>query len=152
MVLKLSSIERKLDLLLADIEKIQDDSIKAEMSKYFCICISGYLENVIKILISEYATNSSQKPLVNYLLQDLKNITNLSDEKMQRLLNKFSSEWNDLYCNEITDQQRQSLNSIISNRNNIAHGQPCNISCSIIKQYYQDLKAVIIILKKIVKK
>ncbi len=152
MRLKLDTIEKKLDILLNDIDRLQDDAIKAEMSKYFCICISGYLENVIKILISEYCTNASQKPLVNYLHQDLKNITNLSDEKIQKFLNKFSNEWNDTYCNKITDQQKQSLNSIISNRNNIAHGQPCTISYNMVKQYYNDLKGVISILKIIIKK
>lgn len=77
--------ERKLDKLLSDISTIQDDELKAHLSKYFCVRISGYLENVFKILVANYSEGSSQKPVTNYLQNDLKNITNLSEEKIQKI-------------------------------------------------------------------
>lgn len=152
MKLQLENQERKLDDLLRRIEKVEDDELKAHLSKYFCIKISGYLENVVKTLVANYSEGASQKPIVNYIQQDLKNITNLSDEKIRKLLMKFSEEWNTNFSNTITEQQIVSLNSIISNRNSIAHGQQDNVSPKVITQYYSDLKAIVQILKLTIRK
>jgi hypothetical protein len=144
--------ERKLDKLLSDISTIQDDELKAHLSKYFCVRISGYLENVFKILVANYSEGSSQKPVTNYLQNDLKNITNLSEEKIQRTLIKFSDDWYNIFNSKVSEQQLQSLNSIISNRNSIAHGQQDNISYKVIGQYYTDLKVIVEALKDTIKK
>lgn len=144
--------ERKLNDLLEKIKVVSDDEIKAHLSRYFCIKISGYLENVIKILIVHYSDGSSPKEVSNYLQQDVKNITNLSGEKIDRILTKFSKDWSSKFAERVSEQQIESLNSIISNRNNIAHGQQDNISLSVMIQYYEDLKGIVIILKDIIKK
>jgi hypothetical protein len=152
MRLQIENQERKLDKLLLDISAIQDDEIKAHLSKYFCVRISGYLENVLKILVANYSEGSSQKPVTNYLQNDLKNVTNLSEEKMQKILQKFSEDWYINFNSKVTEQQLQSLNSIISNRNSIAHGQQDNISYKVIGQYYTDLKEIVKALKDTIKK
>jgi hypothetical protein len=152
MRLQIENQERKLDKLLLDISTIQDDEIKAHLSKYFCVRISGYLENVLKILVANYSEGSSQKPVTNYLQNDLKNVTNLSEEKMQKVLTKFSEDWCNNFNSNVAEQQLQSLNSIISNRNSIAHGQQDNISYKVIGQYYTDLKEIVKALKDTIKK
>ncbi len=152
MRLQLESQERKLDELFRNIQNVPDDELKAHLSKYFCVRISGYLENVIKVLVANYSEGSSPKPVSNYLQQDLKSVTNLSEEKMQRLLNKFSDEWSYSFTEKVSEQQMESLNSIISNRNSIAHGQQDNISYKAIGQYYNDLKEIVKILKETNKK
>jgi len=152
MRLQIKNQERKLDELLKNIDTVTDDELKAHLSKYFCVRISGYLENVLKILVANYSEGSSPRPVSNYLQNDLKNVTNLSEEKMQRLLNKFSEDWCINFTDKVTEQQLQSLNSIISNRNSIAHGQQDNISYKVIGQYYADLKEIVKILRDTIKK
>lgn len=152
MRLQLERQEHLLDKLFESIRNIQDDELKAHMAKYFCIRISGYLENVIKILVLNYAEGSSPKPISNFLNEDLKSITNLSKEKLERLLKKFSNDWLQDFQSRVTERQMESLNSIISNRNSIAHGQQDSISYRVIEQYYNDLKEVINILKSIIKR
>src|SRR4051812_44849593 len=118
MKLQLESQERKLDLLLATIQAQKDDEIKSHLARYFCIRISGYLENVIKRLINSYCQGSAPQPIANFLERETKNLTNLSDEKLLKFLNKFSDNWESKVSLKLTDEQRSSLNSIISNRNN----------------------------------
>lgn len=152
MRLQIENQERKLDELLKSIDTIKDDELKAHLSKYFCVRISGYLENVLKILVANYSEGSSPRAVSNYLQNDLKNVTNLSEERMQRVLTKFSEDWYTDFIGKVTEQQLQSLNSIISNRNSIAHGQQDNISYKVIGQYYTDLKGIVKILRNIIKK
>lgn len=152
MQLQIDNQERKLDELLKNIDAVHDDELKAHLSKYFCVRISGYLEIVLKCLVCKYSEGNSPKPVSNYLQNDLKNITNLSPDKIQKTLCKFSIEWYDNFESKVTEQQLQSLNSIISNRNSIAHGQQDNISYKVIVQYYNDLKEIVKILKDTIKK
>ena len=79
---KLENQEKKLDELLASIDSVQDDELKAHLSKYFCVRISGYLENVIKILVAIYIEKGCPQPVSNFVLQDIKGLTNLSEEKL----------------------------------------------------------------------
>lgn len=152
MQLRIENQERKLDELLKNIDTIKDDELKAHLSKYFCVRISGYLENVMKFLVANFSERSSPRPVSNYIQNDLKNLTNLSEEKMQKVLTKFSEDWCTNFMNKVSEQQLQSLNSIISNRNSIAHGQQDNISFNVIGQYYADIKGIVKILQEIIKK
>jgi hypothetical protein len=149
----INSQEKKLDQLLRQIKSLKDDDeLKAHLARYFCIRISGYLENVVKLLVNGFCEGSSPQPMVNYIDKDLKNLTNLSEEKLLKFLKKFSDDWEHQVSEKLTETQRSSLNSIISNRNNIAHGQGDSISPKIIETYYSDLKQVVEILTTVVKK
>lgn len=152
MRLQIENQERKLDALLKSIDSVQDDELRAHLAKYFCVRISGYLENVFKILIANYSEGSSPRAVSNYLQNDLKNLTNLSEERLQQTLTKFNQDWCFNFTDKVTEQQLESLNSIISNRNSIAHGQQDNISHKVIGQYYLDLKEIIKILRDTIKK
>jgi hypothetical protein len=152
MSLKIDSQEKKLDLLFSNIQAVKDDEIKAHLSRYFCIRISGYLENVVKLLINSYCDKSTPQTISSYLNKDLKNLTNLSEEKLLAFLKKFSDDWEYRVSSKLTETHRSSLNSIISNRNNIAHGQADSISPKVIEQYYNDLKEIVVILKATIKK
>lgn len=152
MRLQIENQERKLDELLKNIDTVTDDELKAHLSKYFCVRISGYLENVLKILVANYSEGSSPRAVSNFLQNHLKSVTNLSEDKMQKVLLKFSEDWSTNFFEKVTEQQIQSLNSIISNRNSIAHGQQDNISYKVIGQYYLDLKEIVKHLRDIIKK
>lgn len=152
MRLSLELQEKKIDDLFKEVSLVKDDEIKSHLSKYLCIKVSGYFENVLKVLISDYVSKSCSKESANYIISNTKRITNLSDEKLTDFLKSFSEKWTDDYNYAITDQHRSSLNSLISNRNSIAHGQQDSISFKIIEQYYLDLKEIVIYLKIIIAK
>lgn len=149
---RLENQEKKLDQLLLKIESVNDDELKAHLSKYFCVSISGYLENVIKVLIAIYVEKGCPKPISNYIQQDIRGVTNLSVDKLLKFLSKFNSEWESKFKEQISEKQLESLNSIISNRNSIAHGQQDNISYKAISEYYIDLKEIVKLLIEVIKK
>lgn len=152
MRLRIDAEEKKLDNLLARISKVEDDELQSHLSKYFCIKISGYLENVIKSLVETYSTDSCPKPIKSYIDGSLRNITNLSEDKLCKFLKKFNPDWETRFLSKVSEREIQSLNSIISNRNSISHGQHDNISYTYVSQYYMDLKGVVKLLKDIIKK
>ena len=52
----------------------------------------------------------------------------------------------------MNDVLKSSLNTVISNRNNIAHGNQDSISFGNMKKHYETIKEVIKILDEIIKK
>jgi len=152
MRLRIDAEEKKLDNLLDQIRKVDNDELQAHLSKYFCVKISGYFENVIKSLVETYSTGTCPKPIKTYIDGSVKSITNLSEDKLCKFLKKFDPDWESRFLSNVSERELQSLNSIISNRNSISHGQQDNISYTYVSQYYSDLKGVIKVLKEIVKK
>jgi len=151
-MMRLDYQERQLSDLFKSVETIKDEEIKSHMTKYLCIQTSGYLENVVKTLIDEYLENSCPKPAKDYINSKVGRLTNLDEEKLGKFLRSFSLEWLQIFNEKVNDKQKASLNSIISNRNQIAHGKSIGLTYVSIHQYYIDLQQIIIVLKSIIKK
>jgi hypothetical protein len=132
--------------------KIADEETQAHMSKYLCVQSSGYLENVVKSLVEDYINKSCPSPVVNYVQKKVNNVTNLGFEKLCDFLDSFDPSWKDSFCQSINDEQKSALNSIISNRNAIAHGNISNITYRSMSVYFSELNHVVSILEKIIKK
>lgn len=144
--------ERKLDDLFISVSKIEDDEIKSYMSKLLCVRTSGFIESSLKNLINEYLCGSVPKPVEFYVNSKMKAVANLRFEKLLDTLNAFNESWKFEFLNKVTDEQKAALNSLISNRNNIAHGENDAISFEVMKRYYLNAKEVVWLLEKIIKK
>lgn len=152
MRLRLETQERRLDELIELMDSIEDEDIKSHFSKYLCIKVSGYLENVVKTLISTYIDGTSPRPVQSFIKTKIKNTTNLSTDKVVVFLESFEKTWASEFETKLTDEMSESLNSVVSNRNQIAHGGHDNITPRVIKIYYDDIKEVVKILQEIIKK
>ncbi|SFN24937.1 HEPN domain-containing protein [Salegentibacter flavus] len=150
---KLKIYEKQLDQLFSEVSQIEDGEInKAHLSRYLCVRTSGYLENVVRILIANFCDGSSPQPVKNYIGKRTKYITNLDFKRLKNLLSEFNSEWSNEFEEKVSDQQKSSMNSVISNRNNIAHGNQDSITYLDMARYYGDIKEVSKILVDIIKK
>jgi hypothetical protein len=150
---KLRIYERQLDSLFEEVSQIPEGEInKAHLTRYLCVRTSGYLENVTRLLIANFCDGSSPQPISNYIVKKTKYITNLDYKRLKSLLSEFDINWCAEFDEIITDRQKTSINSVISNRNNIAHGNHDSITYRDMKNYYQDVKDVCKILIGIIKK
>lgn len=152
---KLEIQEKKLDKLFQEVSKIEEeDEIKSHLAKYLCVQASGYLENVIKELIAEYHDSTCKKETASFVNNKVKHLSNLNEDALIGFLKSFNDNWVDKYTRTITEKQIASLNSIISQRHLIAHGNGnnSNISFGRMIQYYRDLKDIVGILRNIIKK
>lgn len=150
---KLKIYEKQLDSLFKEVSLIQEGEInKAHLTRYLCVRTSGYLENVVRILIAHFCDGTSPKPINNYIIKRTKYLTNLDYKKLKSLLGEFDPDWSLEFDKKITEQQKSSINSVISNRNNIAHGNQDSITYRDMTSYYKDVKDVCKILIEIIKK
>lgn len=140
----LLSEKQRLDSLFDRISTLPiDDEIHAHWSRYLCVLISGFIENAMRILLTEYTKNKSHPNVSNYVSKQIKGITNLNNEKILQLLGSFDSEWRNVIEQKITDAQKDAIDSIVANRHNIVHGRSVGITVPRVKNYYHRILAVI---------
>lgn len=141
-----------LDALFNTAENIADEEIQAHFSKYLCVKTSGLFENYLKFQIGDFADTTSAKPIANHVKSKNKHFTNVNYDKLNTFLNSFDSDWWEKFNNQLSDSMKSSLNSVISNRNNIAHGNTDNITFTNMKEHYKNIKKIINIIDSIIKK
>ncbi|MGD2086648.1 MAG: MAE_28990/MAE_18760 family HEPN-like nuclease [Candidatus Aminicenantes bacterium] len=147
---KLAEQINKLDSIFGSVSVIYDEELLSHYAKYLCILTSGLIENSLKIILNDYSSKASAPNIANYLNNQFKNITNLKDSKIQSILGCFSQEWKEEYLSKISSEQKDALDSLVTNRNQIAHGHNVGITYVRVKEYYKQIKDVIYLLKEII--
>lgn len=150
MLTSLTRDRQKLDNLYTKISVVEETEMKAHWAKYLCVLTSGFLENSIRNIISDYAQNKASNPLANFIQKKVKSITNLKNNNLIDLLNSFDSEWGDKYVANISDAQVDAINSIVANRHLIAHGRNVGITYISVKNYYDHIKSSVSLIYQIV--
>lgn len=143
---------KKLDKLYTKVEETSDEETQAYLAKFLCVRTSGYLETCVKNLVASYLSGAVPKSVERYVLNEIKNLTNLTDDKIVNFLNRFNPEWADEFENRLTDKKISSLRAVVSNRHLIAHGNTDNISFRLMKTYYLDIKSIASDLEEIITK
>lgn len=146
---RLDSYKNKIDNAML-VAKTLPEEAQSLMACYICIMVSGFIENLIKTQFTIYIEKKSNSSIQMYVQNSYAQITNLKVEKIVDYLNKFDTNWGNNFITEVTQEEKDSINSIIANRNNIAHGQPVGLSYCTILKYYNDILKVKGKLEKII--
>lgn len=141
-----------LDALFMTAETISDEEIQAHFAKYLCVKTSGLFENYIKSQIGDFADSTSAQQISKHVKAKNKHFTNIDYRKLEGFINSFSPEWWENFEKQLNADLKSSLNSIISNRNNIAHGNTDSITFRNMKTHYKNMKRIISILDSVIKK
>ena len=149
---KLDQQEKKLDSLFETVQNVEDEEQRALLSKFLCVRASGFVESSVRNLVSEFTNGTSPAQIQSYVNKEIKYVTNLKFSKLVEVLNDFDPNWAAQFQASVSDEQKAALNAVVSNRNNIAHGENDTISYLQMVAYYQGIKEVVRILKGIIKK
>ena len=116
-----------------------DDEVKSHFTFYLCVLTSGYIESSLRTILREHMLSRvSQEPLslephvrafVEINVNRILNRTfNPSRERVLDLLSEFSDDWKDEIKSRTKDELGAALDSIVSNRNNIVHGENSDLT------------------------
>ncbi|GKV82894.1 hypothetical protein LOZ86_20785 [Pectobacterium parvum] len=98
---------------------------QAHNAKYLAVLVSGYLEQAIKELLLQYASQGSRKQIYRYVEKTWPISKNMNTDNINAILGQFNSTWSDAFLDWVkdNDDRKNDINSIVSWRNSIAHGQ-----------------------------
>lgn len=110
--------------------------VQQDLHLYMCVRLSGYLEQLLHLAITTYVSNSANDATREFALSWFRNAPNLSPAALEKLIKRFGSKW-DEELKEFLDSNnnRQSLGTLIRIRNDTAHGASYQGSLSSISTY-----------------
>jgi RiboL-PSP-HEPN len=157
MNLHILSHRQRIDTLFSKVASISNPADQSEWSKYLCVLVSGFIEESLRVLLEEYTRTHSAPNIQNFVEKQIGNITNCKTSRILEVLSKFSQDWANDFSNQIqatssiADEIKNSIDSVIANRHDIAHGRNVGITYTRIFNYYNNIKKAVDILDTIIR-
>lgn len=151
------SHRQRIDALFRKVGSITDPADQGEWSKYLCILVSGFIEESLRILLEEYTRSHSSPVIQNFVSGEVKEITNCKTSKIATILHRFNPTWENDFINQIqaksriTNEIKDSLDSVIANRHRIAHGKSIGLGYSAVSTYYGNVKVAVETLEAVIR-
>ena len=148
--------KQRLENLFKEISNITDMRMQGEWARYLCVLSSGYLENSFRIIINEYIERNSSTNVQKYCDPIVSNLTNFKHSKIVKTLELFDLGWASSFSTEIEakskipEEIKDSIDSLVQNRHEIAHGKNVGIGYLSVQKYFEKAHIVIEIIDKIV--
>ncbi len=123
---------------------ITDPAVQGHWGRYTCIVAAGFVENALQAVYKDYVDKSANPDVAGYTSRHIERITNPNADRFIVTARSFNRDWGRELRNFIRLQNRNvALDTIMENRNKIAHGAPSTISVDNVKQYLPKCVEVI---------
>ena len=123
-----------------------DIELMGHWGRYLCVMAAGFLENSLQVLFSEYVHRRANDQVYRFAKNRLDNILNPKAERFVETARYFDREWASRlsdYLEEDDGVRKGAVNSIMSNRHRIAHGETSQISVGQVRQYWHQCVQVV---------
>ena len=120
-----------------------DPELQSDFARYLCILVSGFLEKAVAELVLEHARRHSQASIQRFVEYRSRRITNINAQRLQELLGTFDPVWQSDLEKFLVDERKAAVDSIVSLRNLISHGQSVGVTFVRVKEYYEHVREVL---------
>ena len=119
--------------------------LQAHWGRYLCILVASFLENSVTAIYEDYAYSTAGDNVANYVGNQIAfTVGNANADSIARTSGAFSEAWATELRAFMADHDRQSaINTIVSQRNHIAHGRQSTISVDQVSEYLTKCVEVI---------
>jgi len=146
-----ASFEAKIENVLRRADEAGlDDELRSSLSRYACVLTSGYLEEGVRLVLRTWCGDKSHKTIDAYVNRQLEWFYNAKIGKILDLLSHFSHDWRDEFDGAVSDEERDAINSVVNNKNLIAHGKDVGISNEPMKRYFRSCRSALYKLDQVV--
>lgn len=120
----------------------------SDLAQYACVRVSGLLDVSVSDIFGRVLQRSSP-PVARFGSRALGRQTNLNANRLVDLTRHFSEEWGEELAKYLVDERKAAVDSIVAQRNNIAHGGHVGLSLGQVHRYYLEVKKVLTFLSKL---
>ena len=127
---QLIQINRLLDTIPSD------TTVQAHWGRYMCVLAAGFLENALHEVYKDYIGEANSANVERYASWHINHIYTPSSPRFLETAKRFSESWRtDLRAFIGLNGRREAIDTIMKNRNSIAHGGQSVISVSDVRKY-----------------
>ena len=120
--------------------------MSAHWSRYLCILVAGFLEVSLQEVYSEYSKSRAHPNVVSFVSKTMRGFQNPNMNKISELARSFNSDWAAEIDGELS--MRDSVNSILANRHQIAHGKSTDVTVGRLQPWYRDAIRLVDMLRR----
>ena len=144
---ELKKESEKILKLIKDSEDSFDegDEMRSHLAKYICILCSGFLENAVHYVYSDYVRKETKNSsIISFSTITLNKVQNPNSDKFKEIAKSFNLEWEPKVNIFLQQEERSTaLNYIIRDRHKIAHGKDSDITLKRIKEYHNKTVEIV---------
>jgi hypothetical protein len=141
----IAAMKARLDATFRRVSALPPDDleIRSDFARYLCILVSGFIENTVTVLATAYCREGSRPPVANYAGSQLGRLQNLNSERLGQVIGAFEPSWRDDLVSFLAGPRKDALDSVLSLRNQIAHGESVGVTYVRIHEYYCCVKEIV---------
>ncbi len=141
MAINNARVKTEFDAIDEAIRKVEshkgDAEIASYLSSFLAVMVCGIYEECIEHLICQRAAKAQDSEIYQYVKSTVaESFRNPKFARIVEMLAKFSHVYANNMKNSIEEKSKIALDSIVDNKNAIAHGRPANLTISDIKDYH----------------
>jgi len=141
--------KQRLDNLFGQISVFSGSpELQSQWARYLCVLVSGFLETSICAIYGEFTRRTASPYVANFVKCELGSFQNPRMGKILDLTRAFNPQWANQLEAATEGQLKDAVNSVVANRNQIAHGRDVGITYVRIKNYYEDVVEVVDLIEK----
>ncbi|MGB3479948.1 MAG: HEPN domain-containing protein [bacterium] len=149
--MKSTAVEQLLhsvDTAINNIQSLSNISAleKSYLTGYLIVFISGVYEEAIETIINEKIAYLNAPYVSQYVQKTIDQwFRNPCCKNITQLLGKFNDSWKEQF-KKLPNQSRTALDSIVNNKNSLAHGSPISVTFQDAVKYFNDSRTIIEVL------
>lgn len=135
-----------IDATLSDIDKVSgvDILVDSYLAKFLVVYICGIYEEAIETIFVDFVNrNTARQEIIAYARKNIdKSFRNPDSGKLIELAGMLG---NSTWCSTLKSMspERIALDSIVNNKNDIAHGRGSTITLTDVRQYYKESRPLV---------
>lgn len=113
-----------------------DAEMLSHWAQYLCVLVAGFLENAIREVYGDYARRNGSPALANFVSSALRRVKNPKSVTFVEVAGRFKRTWrDDLERFLAANGRKEAIDSIMTHRHLIAHGQRSEITLARLSGY-----------------
>lgn len=134
---------KRVEMVFRDLAGAQlSAELVSHYSRYLSVLVSGYAEQSVKELVTDYCRHRAEVRIQRYLGTQLKRLQNIDLDKLRQLVQSFDPQWwEGLQLRRL--DELEAFDSVTSVRNSVSHGGDSGITISTISQYFEQVSKVL---------
>ena len=112
-----------------------DDELRAELARYLCILVSSLIEERCRERASTFADARAAPEIRRFVRAQMKRFRSPSSGNIRDFFSGFDAARANGWFEGLADDQRDALDSIAANRNQLAHGVSVGLSLGMLNAY-----------------
>ena len=133
----------EIDATFSTLDTAKDNSLDAFLGGYAIVFICGVYEDCTENLFAARAGKTHDPHIVSYVEKTLdKTFRNPDYGKIVGLLRCFGEDYRNTLVNAVDKTWAEALDSIVNNKNSIAHGKASRVTLSDAKSFHLQARKV----------